>query len=318
MKERTSPRPSRALPPLRSQRLLDQVRERVRYLHYSIRTEQAYVHWVRAFVRFQACAIRAEMGARRGRGVSHLARRRAPGRGGHASAGAVRRCCSSTRRCSGSTCRGSPSIGRPQAPRRIARRAHRTARSPPCWRSIASADIGLLAELLYGTGMRLWKACACASRMSISSASAIVVREGKGGKDRVVMLPRALVPALRAQLRAARRLWQQDRDDGRAGVHMPDALAAQVPARRPIVDLVLGLSAERTLAVDPRSTASSERRRHHASTRASSAPSSARWRRAGIEQAGHRRTRCAIRSPRTCCRPATTSAPCRSCSATPT
>ena len=34
-------------------RLLDQVREQVRYLHYSIRTEQAYVHWVRAYVRFQ-------------------------------------------------------------------------------------------------------------------------------------------------------------------------------------------------------------------------------------------------------------------------
>jgi Phage integrase, N-terminal SAM-like domain len=38
-----------AAPPLR---LLDQVRARVRYLHYSLRTEQAYVHWVRAFVRF--------------------------------------------------------------------------------------------------------------------------------------------------------------------------------------------------------------------------------------------------------------------------
>ena len=41
------------LPALQSPRLLDQVRERIRYLHYSLRTEQAYVHWVRAFVSHQ-------------------------------------------------------------------------------------------------------------------------------------------------------------------------------------------------------------------------------------------------------------------------
>ena len=52
------------LPALRSSRLLDQVRERIRYLHYSIRTEQACVHWVRAFVRFHDLKRRpCEMGA---------------------------------------------------------------------------------------------------------------------------------------------------------------------------------------------------------------------------------------------------------------
>ena len=54
---------TRPLPPLRSARLLDQVRERIRYLHYSIRTEQSYVHWVRAFVRFHGLRHPAEMGA---------------------------------------------------------------------------------------------------------------------------------------------------------------------------------------------------------------------------------------------------------------
>src|SRR5690606_32945993 len=51
------------LPPLKSARLLDQVRERIRYLHYSIRTERAYVHWVRAFVRFHGLRHPLEMGA---------------------------------------------------------------------------------------------------------------------------------------------------------------------------------------------------------------------------------------------------------------
>lgn len=51
MKTATAP-----LPPLRSVKVLDQLRERIRYLHYSLRTEQAYVHWVRAFIRFGTVA----------------------------------------------------------------------------------------------------------------------------------------------------------------------------------------------------------------------------------------------------------------------
>jgi len=46
-----------------ARRLLDQLREQVRYLHYSIRTEEAYVHWVRAFVRFHGLRHPKEMGA---------------------------------------------------------------------------------------------------------------------------------------------------------------------------------------------------------------------------------------------------------------
>jgi hypothetical protein len=63
MKRSTPLKPRSGLPPLRSERLLDQVRERVRYPHYSIRTEQAYVHWVRAFIRFHGLRHPAEMGA---------------------------------------------------------------------------------------------------------------------------------------------------------------------------------------------------------------------------------------------------------------
>ena len=55
------PASEEALPPLRATRLLDQVRERVRSLHYSLRTEEAYVHWCRAFVRFHGLRHPAEM-----------------------------------------------------------------------------------------------------------------------------------------------------------------------------------------------------------------------------------------------------------------
>ena len=50
------------LPPLKSPRLLDQLRERIRFLQYSLRTEESYVYWVRLFIRFHRLRHPAEMG----------------------------------------------------------------------------------------------------------------------------------------------------------------------------------------------------------------------------------------------------------------
>jgi integron integrase len=55
------------------------------------------------------------------------------------------------------------------------------------------------------------------------------VREGKGAKDRALMLPQSLVPALREQLAKARVLWSADQAQGRGGVEMPDALERKYP-----------------------------------------------------------------------------------------
>ena len=57
-----APRPAAPPPPLRSVRFLDQVRERIRYLHYSLRTEQVYVYWIKGFIRYHGCSRPAEMG----------------------------------------------------------------------------------------------------------------------------------------------------------------------------------------------------------------------------------------------------------------
>jgi len=54
--------PDAPLPPLQATKVLDQLRERIRYLHYSRRTEDAYVHWCRAFIRFHGVRHPAEMG----------------------------------------------------------------------------------------------------------------------------------------------------------------------------------------------------------------------------------------------------------------
>ena len=73
------------LPPLRSVSL-DQLRERIRYLHYSLPTEQAYVHWVRAFIRFHGVRHPATLGSSEVE-VFVLAGERAQGFGLHASSG---------------------------------------------------------------------------------------------------------------------------------------------------------------------------------------------------------------------------------------
>ena len=87
----------------------------------------------------------------------------------------------------------------------------------------------LVARLLYGTGMRLMEGLRLRVKDADFERHAIVVREAKGNKDRVVMLPRSLAPALRVQMLAARELWEADRRGKRGGVEVPHALQSKYP-----------------------------------------------------------------------------------------
>lgn len=87
----------------------------------------------------------------------------------------------------------------------------------------------LLAALLYGSGLRLREALGLRVKDVDFDRHAIIVRSGKGDKDRVVMLPRALAPRLQAQLVQARAVWGQDRATGRGGVYLPHALERKYP-----------------------------------------------------------------------------------------
>lgn len=82
----------------------------------------------------------------------------------------------------------------------------------------------LLAQLLYGTGMLLMEGLRLRIKDVDFDRHVIIVREAKGNKDRVVMLPRSLAPRLRQQLGAARSVWEQDRQAQRNGVQTPHAL----------------------------------------------------------------------------------------------
>ncbi len=99
-------------------------------------------------------------------------------------------------------------------------------------RVLAAFDDGpqrLLAELLYGTGMRLLEGLRLRTKDIDFERRAIVVREGKGAKDRVVMLPASLEAPLRTHLAAVHRVWASDRAEGLAGVHVPHALERKYP-----------------------------------------------------------------------------------------
>jgi integron integrase len=88
---------------------------------------------------------------------------------------------------------------------------------------------GLLARLLYGTGMRLMEVMRLRVKDVEFARGEIVVRDGKGAKDRVTMLPQSVKADLLAHLAQRRALFEQDLAAGKAGVYLPDALAVKYP-----------------------------------------------------------------------------------------
>jgi integron integrase len=118
-----------------------------------------------------------------------------------------------------------------------------------------------MGQLLYGTGMRIMEGVRLRVKDVDFARRAIVVREGKGAKDRVVMLPASLMPALREQMAQARRLWAEDRAAGRAGVYLPHALARKYLRAEESWAWFWVFPQDR-LTFDPRADQPTERRHH--------------------------------------------------------
>ena len=217
---------SPALPPLHAERLMDQVRERVRYLHFSFRTEEAYLYWIRAFVLFHEKKHPKDMGLQEVEAfLSHLANER------HVAAATHKQALSALLFLYGKVLgRELPwmgAIGRPKSSAKLP-----VVLTPVEVAQVLSALDGryrLMGQLLYGTGMRLMEGLRLRVKDVDFDRQVLVVREAKGGKDRVVMLPRSLNEALKAQVVRARAVWTHDREMGVAGVEVPDALAVKYP-----------------------------------------------------------------------------------------
>lgn len=203
-------------------RLLDQVRACIRYKHYSTRTEQAYVHWIRVFIRQQGMRHPREMGAAEVEAfLTWLANERSVAPSTHNQA--LSALLFLYKEVLGVDLPWMKEIGRPKKRERVPVVLSRP--EVACLLQGLDGVEGDLARLLYGTGMRLMEALRLRVKDVDFDRNEIIVREGKGGKDRRVMLPDSLRDALRHQLDHAHRRWEADRRNEMPAVWMPDALA---------------------------------------------------------------------------------------------
>jgi integron integrase len=221
---KNSPKPCST--PLQSPRLLDQVRECIRYKHYSLRTEQAYVYWVRAFVRFHRLKHPREMGGTEVTAfLSWLTTHRQVSVSTHQQA--LSALLFLYRAVLGQDLPWMSEIVRPKQRERVP--SVLTLDEVGALLAAMDGVEALLARLLFGTGLRLSEALALRVKDVDFGRNEITVREGKGGKDRRVMLPVSLKPTLQTQIDLARRVWTADRAKALPGVFLPHALERKYP-----------------------------------------------------------------------------------------
>ena len=206
--------------------LMSQMHSALRSRHYSRRTEQAYCLWVRRFVRFH--------------GIRHPAHMAVPEVNAFLTHLAVDEQVSAstqTQALSALLFLYRHVIGREVGELTDLIRARKPKRLPVVLtRDEVKAVLGeldgdkrLMASLMYGAGLRLMECLRLRVLDLELTRGEIVVRDGKGGKDRVTMLPNSLTQALGAQLRSTRAVHERDLADGWGRVALPDALARKYP-----------------------------------------------------------------------------------------
>jgi len=240
----------------RAPKLLDRVRTAIRARHYSRRTEEAYVGWIRRFILFHKKRHPAEMGETEiNQFLTHLAVRE------NVSASTQNQALSATL-----------FLYQVVLERQLDRldglvRAKKPARLPVVLsrdeaRTLLASLSGtskLVCLLLYGAGLRLLEALRLRVKDVDLAMNQITVRDGKGQKDRVTMLPTAAKALLAEHLKHVRNIHQQDLRLGFGRVYLPDALVRKYPS----ADREWGwqyVFPAGALSLDPRTH---EKRRHH-------------------------------------------------------
>jgi integron integrase len=244
----------------KSERLLGQLCEVLRYKHYSLKTEQAYLYWVKFFVRW--CARSGQMRHPRAMGaievtqfLTMLASERRVSVSTHNQA--LSALLFLYREVLGVDLPWLNEVQRPTRPPRIPSVLTKT--EVAALLGQLEGEMALLGKLLYGTGMRLMEGLRLRIKDVDFDRQVLLVRQAKGGKDRVVMLPRSLHEPIKAQVARARAVWQKDREVGAAAVDVPDALAVKYPNLGARWGWFWVFPAPRE-SVDPRSQV---QRRHH-------------------------------------------------------
>ena len=237
-------------------RLLDQLRDQIRLKHYSIRTERVYCEWVKQFIRFHNYRHPEEMGAAEVEAfLSDLAVHR------NVAASTQNQALAALLFLYKQVLKlDLPWLGEVV-------RAKKPVRLPVVLTVTEvqqvlvqlQGELWLAASLLYGSGMRLMEVLRLRVKDVDFARHEILVRDGKGMKDRVTLLPQRLFTPLKQHLQTVRAAHQQELAAGRGDVYLPFALAKKYP-KAPTDWAWQYVFPAAGLSVDPRSGAV---RRHH-------------------------------------------------------
>jgi integron integrase len=194
--------------------------------HYSLRTERAYSDWVRRYIRYHGMRHPSQMGeAQVTAFLSSLANER------HVSASTQNQALAAILFLYREVLRQEipwlDGVVRARRPRRLP--VVLTREEVDAVFDRMGGTHRLMARLMYGTGLRLMECLRLRVKDVDIARREVIVRQGKGAKDRRTMLPAALLADMRAHLRIVRLLFDADRARGIAGVELPDAFAVKSP-----------------------------------------------------------------------------------------
>ena len=207
-------------------KLLDQVRERIRVKHYSLRTEDAYLHWIRRFIHFHGVKHPREMGGAEVEAfLSHLATE------GRVAASTQNQALSALlflyREVLAVELPWLDGVVRAKRPQRLPVVLTETEVSALLAR--LDGTRWLATSLLYSSGMRLLEGLRLRVKDVEFERREITVRDGKGARDRVTLLAERLIDPLRTHLARVRELHESDLAAGFGEVYLPFALERKYP-----------------------------------------------------------------------------------------
>lgn len=239
-------------------RLLDQVRATLRRRHYSYRTEQAYVGWIRRYILFHGKRHPRGMGAPEITAfLNHLAVEK------DVAAATQNQALAALlflyRQVLGMAVDGELLAVRAKRPKRLP--TVLTQEEVRALIRFVTGEVRLLVQLLYGSGLRVSECVRLRVKDIDFEYRNVVVRDGKGQKDRVTVLPASLVPALQVHLEHVRAVHKRDLAEGYGAVRLPTALARKYP-NAPYEWVWQWVFPARGMSHDPRA---SQVRRHHRS-----------------------------------------------------
>lgn len=202
-------------------RLMDQVREVIRVNHYSIRTEEAYCQWIRRFIYFHNKRHPKDMGEKEITAyLTHLAVIR------DVSASTQNQALSALlflyRKVLGMELAWLDNVVRAKRPKRLP--VVLTRDEVQRMIAVMPESVQLWARLLYGTGMRIMESLRLRVQDVDFGYRQVLVRSGKGNKDRVTVLPESLIEPLKAHLEKVKILHQADLAEGFGSAYLPFAL----------------------------------------------------------------------------------------------